>query len=101
MTVPALATGRPDAATAELAASLWPLAKKRALKRKTLTHSETAEALGIPMEQVPAVAWPLHVWCWVRGLPPLNVVVVKRGKTADPEGGFTATDYDVVHEAMG
>lgn len=85
----------------ELAATLWPLAKKRALKRKTLTHAEAAEALGIPPGQVPAAAWPLHVWCWVRGMPPLNVVVVRRGTTADPEGGFTATDYDVVHEALG
>ena len=88
-------------AEAEVAAKLWPLAKKRAFSRKTLTHAEAAEALGVPAERVPSVAWPLHVWCWVRGLPPLNVVVVPRGKTALPEGGFTATDYDVVHEAMG
>jgi hypothetical protein len=88
-------------APAELAWMLWPLAKARAFKRKTLTHAEAAEQLGIPVEQVPSVAWPLHVWCWVRGMPPLNVLVVKRGKTADPEGGFTATDYDVFHEALG
>ena len=88
-------------ATVELASRLWPLAKKRAFSRKTLTYAEAAEALGIPAEQVPPVAWPLHAWCWVRGLPPLNVVIVPRGKTALPEGGFTATDYDVVHEAMG
>ncbi|HUR26140.1 MAG TPA: hypothetical protein VM327_09035 [Candidatus Thermoplasmatota archaeon] len=92
---------RASTATVEAAAVLWSLAKKRAFSRKTLTHTEAAEALGIPIEQVPTVTWPLHVWCWVRGLPPLNVVVVRRGKTADPEGGFTATDYDVVHEAMG
>ena len=91
----------PIASCAEISASLWPLAKARAFKRKALTHAEAAEALGIPVERVQEVAWPIHVWCWVRGLPPLNVVVVKRGKTADPEGGFTATDYDVVHEAMG
>jgi hypothetical protein len=88
-------------AEVELAAVLWPAAKKRAFGRKTLTHAEAAELLSIPMEQVPTVTWPLHVWCWVRGLPPLNVVVVKRGRTADPEGGFTATDFDVFHEAMG
>lgn len=86
---------------AALAATLWPIAKKRALKRKTLTYAEAAEALGVPAERVLDAAWPLHVWCWVRGMPPLNVVVVPRGKTAAPEGGFTATDYDVVHEALG
>lgn len=85
----------------ELAAALWGLAKKRAMKRKTLTHAEVAAALAIPVDDVLAIAWPLHVWCWVRGMPPLNVVIVKRGTTADPEGGFQATDYDVVHEAMG
>jgi hypothetical protein len=88
-------------AAAEQAALLWPVAKKRAFSRKTLTHAEAAEVLGIPVEQVPAAAWPLHVWCWVRGLPPLNVVIVPRGKTPLPEGGYAATDYDVVHEAMG
>ena len=86
---------------AETAARLWPLAKKRALKRKTLPHAEAAEALGVTFGEVPGLAWPIHVWCWVRGMPPLNVVVNRRGKTADPEGGFTATDYDVVHEALG
>ena len=85
-------------AEAEHAAKLWPLAKKRAFGRKTVTHAEAAETLGIPVEQVPTVTWPLHVWCWVKGLPPLNVVAVKRGKTPDAE---PATDYDVVHEAMG
>lgn len=89
------------AAVHDLAGTLWGLAKKRALKRKTLTHAEVAEALGIDLAAVPGVAWPLHVWCWVRGLPPLNVVIVKRGTKAEPEGGFTATDYDVFHEAMG
>jgi hypothetical protein len=83
------------------AASLWREAKKRALKRKTLTQAEAGELLEVPADQVPKAAWPIHVWCWVRGMPPLNVVVVKRGKTADPEGGFTATDFDVFHEAMG
>ena len=86
---------------AEQAALLWGLAKRRALKRKTLTHAEAAEALGIPVEQVPDAAWPLHVWCWVRGMPPLNVVIVPKGTKALPEGGFTATDYDVMHEALG
>jgi hypothetical protein len=81
--------------------ALWPHAKKRALKRKTLTHAEAAGLLAIPATDVAMAAWPIHVWCWVRGMPPLNVVVVKRGTTADPEGGFTATDYDVFHEAMG
>lgn len=85
-------------AEAELAAKLWPLAKKRAFSRKTLPQAEAAEALGIPVEQVPSTVWPLHVWSWVRGLPPLNVVVVQRGKTTAPE---PAPDYDVVHEAMG
>jgi hypothetical protein len=86
---------------AEQAARLWPLAKARALKRKTLTHAEAATALGIPAEQVPQAAWPLHVWCWVRGMPPLNVVIVPKGTKAQPEGGFAATDFDVVHEALG
>lgn len=85
----------------DLAARLWPLLKKRAAKRKTLTHAEMAEAFAIPAGRVLDVAWPIHVWCWVRGMPPLNVVVVPRGKTAAPEGGFDATDYDVVHEALG
>ena len=85
-------------ALTELAADLWPLAKKRAFSRKTLTHAEAAETLAIPVEQVPQVVWPLHVWSWVRGLPPLNVVVVLRGKTTAPE---PAPDYDVFHEAMG
>lgn len=85
----------------EAAARLWPLAKKRAAKRKTLTHSEAAEALAVDMAEVPGFAWPLHVWCWVRGMPPLNVVIVKRGTKADPEGGFTATDFDVFHETLG
>lgn len=85
----------------ELAAALWPLAKARALKRKTLTHAEAAEAVGIAPGEVPAAAWPLHVWCWVRGMPPLNVVVVPKGTKALPDGGFSATDYDVVHEALG
>jgi hypothetical protein len=89
------------APTTELAAALWAHVKKRALKRKTLTHAEASVALGIPVEDALTVAWPIHVWCWVRGMPPLNVVLVKRGMTADPEGGFQATDYDVVHEAMG
>lgn len=80
---------------------LWPLAKARALKRKTLTHAEAATALGISLGDVRAVAWPLHVWCWARGLPPLNVVVVERGTKAEDEGGFASTDYDVVHEALG
>ncbi|MEK6975447.1 MAG: hypothetical protein AABY18_03795 [Candidatus Thermoplasmatota archaeon] len=71
------------------------------MKRKTLTRAEAAEALKVSIDDVPSFAWPIHVWCWVRGMPPLNVVIVKRGTTADPEGGFTATDYDVVHEAMG
>lgn len=84
----------------ELASNLWPLVKKRAQKRKTLTRAEASEELGVPVDDVPTVVWPLHVWCWVRGMPPLNVVVVKRGKTADPDGGFTATDYDVFHEAL-
>lgn len=84
----------------EGAAELWPLLKKRAVKRKTLTHADASAALGIPVDKVLHLAWPLHVWCWVRGMPPLNVVLVKRGTTADPEGGFTATDYDVVHEAL-
>ena len=66
-----------------------------------MTYAEASEALGISAEQVPAVAWPLHVWCWVRGMPPLNIVVVPRGKTALPDGGFPPADYDVVHEAMG
>jgi len=85
----------------ELASRLWPLLRKRALKRKTLTYAEASELLGVPLHEWPSLAWPVHVWCWVRGMPPLNVVLVKRGTTADPEGGFTATDYDVVHEAMG
>ncbi len=84
----------------ELAATLWPLLRKRALRRKTLTHPDAAEALDVDAAEVPSFAWPLHVWCWVRGMPPLNVVLVKRGTTADPEGGFTATDYDVMHEAL-
>lgn len=85
----------------EIAAALWGLLKKRASKRKTLTHAEASAALGIPVDDALPVAWPIHVWCWVRGMPPLNVVLVKRGTTADPEGGFQATDYDVVHEALG
>lgn len=85
----------------DLAARLWPLLKKRAAKRKTLPYAEASELLDIPLDDVLGVAWPIHVWCWVKGLPPLNVLVVPRGKTAAPEGGFTATDYDVVHEAMG
>lgn len=84
--------------TAERAALLWPLAKKRAFGRKTVTHAEAAELVDIPADQVPAAAWPLHVWCWVRGLPPLSIVIVPRGKTPDAE---PSTDYDVVHEAMG
>lgn len=91
---------RPEAA-AELAATLWPLARRRALKRKALTYAEAGEALGLATERVLDAAWPMHVWCWVRGMPPLNVVVVPRGKTAAPEGGFTATDYDVFHDALG
>lgn len=90
----------PSPAT-ERAALLWPLLKKRAAKRKTLTRAEAAETLATTVEGAHAAAWPLHVWCWVRGLPPLNVVLVQRGKTADPEGGFEATDYDVLHEALG
>lgn len=85
---------------AEVAATLWPLLKKRALKRKTLTHAEASEALGIPASDILQTAWPIHVWCWVRGMPPLNVVLTKRGKTPEPEGGFTATDYDVFHDAL-
>lgn len=88
-------------ATLEAAARLWPLAKKRALKRKVLTHAEAADALAIAPDAVPQAAWPLHVWCWVRGMPPLNVVVVPRGTKAESDGGFAATDFDVVHEAMG
>lgn len=84
----------------ELAANLWPLLKKRARKRRTLTHAEASEALGVPASEVLHAAWPIHVWCWVRGMPPLNVVLTKRGKTPDPEGGFTATDYDVFHDAL-
>lgn len=83
------------------AARLWPLAKARAFKRKTLTHAEAGPALGIALGDVPKAAWPIHVWCWVRGLPPLNVVIVERGTKALDEGGFAATDYDVVHEALG
>lgn len=85
----------------ESAAQLWPLAKARALKRKTLTHAEAGTALGIPAEAVPEAVWPIHVWCWVRGMPPLNVVVVPRGTKAASDGGFAVTDFDVVHEAMG
>lgn len=85
----------------ELASRLWPLLRKRALKRKTLTYAEASELLGVPLHEWPSLAWPLHVWCWVRGMPPLNVVLVPRGKTPAPEGGFTATDYDVFHEALG
>ena len=86
----------------EQAAALWPLAKARALKRKTLTHADACSAVpGLAAEDVPKAAWPLHVWCWVRGMPPLNVVIVPKGTKALPEGGFTATDYDVVHEALG
>lgn len=83
------------------ASRLWPLARARALKRKTLTHAEAATALGIAPADVPAAAWPLHVWCWLRGLPPLNVVVVPRGTTAAPDGGFPSTDFDVMREALG
>jgi hypothetical protein len=90
-----------QAAAVEQAAVLWPLAKKRALKRKVLTHAEASEALAIAPDAVPQAAWPLHVWCWVRGMPPLNVVVVPRGTKAETDGGFPATDFDVVHEAMG
>ncbi len=90
-------------AALEVAAdALWPLAKKRALKRKTLTHAEANDAIpGLAVDAVLQTAWPIHVWCWVRGMPPLNVVIVRRGKTADSEGGFTATDYDVMHQALG
>jgi len=91
---------RPDEGS-ECASRLWPLAKKRALKRKTLTFAEAAEALAAVGADVHASTWPMHVWCWVRGMPPLNVVVVPRGKTPERDGGFTATDYDVVHEAIG
>lgn len=90
------------ASATERAAMLWPLAKARALKRKALTHAEASAALpGLAPEDVPQAAWPLHVWCWVRGMPPLNVVIVPRGTKALPDGGFSATDYDVVHEALG
>lgn len=86
----------------EQAATLWPLAKARALKRKTLTHAEASAAIpGLAPEDVQQAAWPLHVWCWVRGMPPLNVVVVPKGTKAPPDGGFASTDYDVVHEALG
>lgn len=89
---------QPAPSATELAALLWPLAKRRALKRKTLTHAEVAAALALDDGAAGKVAWPLHVWCWVRGMPPLNVAVVKRGKTPDAE---PAADYDVFHEAMG
>jgi hypothetical protein len=97
----AVAAAAPDGVVLEHAAALWGLLKKRAQKRKTLTYAEAAEALGIEHGQALGVAWPLHVWCWMRGLPPINVVLVPRGKTAAPEGGFKATDYDVFHEALG
>lgn len=83
------------------AATLWGLLKKRAAKRKTLTYAEAAEPLALTPDMALAQAWPIHVWCWLKGMPPLNVLLVPRGKTPLPEGGFTATDYDVVHEAMG
>lgn len=91
----------PSPSAHESAAKLWPLAKARALKRKVLTHAEASTALGIPPEAVPEAAWPIHVWCWVRGMPPLNVVVVPRGTKAESDGGFRVTDFDVVHEALG
>lgn len=91
----------PGARWTEAAARLWPLLKKRAFGRKTLTYAEAAEALGVPAADVLQAAWPLHVWCWVRGLPPLNVALVPRGKTPLSDGGFPAVDYDVVHAALG
>lgn len=92
---------QPSSADVEAASTLWPLLKKRAQKRKTLTRADAAETLGTTVDVAHAAAWPIHAWCWVRGMPPLNVVLVKRGTTADPEGGFTATDFDVFHEALG
>lgn len=85
----------------EYATQLWPLAKARALKRKTLTHAEAAAALGIALADVPKATWPIHAWCWARGLPPLNVVVVARGTTPDRDGGFATPDFDVFREALG
>lgn len=101
MTADAAAATRPAPDRLEAAAKLWPLLKRRAAKRKTLPYAEASEQLGVPVDEWPRGAWPLHAWCWVRGMPPLNVVLVPRGKTQAPEGGFTATDYDVVHEALG
>lgn len=89
------------AAPVEQASALWTMAKARALKRRTLTYAEAASALGIAVDEVPAACHPIHVWCWMRGMPPLNVVVVPRGKTPATDGGFDAADYDVVHEALG
>src|ERR1041385_5372888 len=84
----------------ELAASLWPIAKKLALKRKTLTFAEAIAAIpALGPDKVHEATWPMHVWCWVRGLPPLNVVVVPKGKTPERDGGFGTSDYDVVHDA--
>jgi hypothetical protein len=89
-------------AAAEHAASLWPLLRARAARRKTLTHAEASAAVaGLDGESRAAAAWAVHAWCWVRGLPPLNVVLVPRGKTPDAGGGFASSDYDVVHEALG
>jgi hypothetical protein len=88
-------------APAEIASSLWPLARARALKRKVLTHAEAAAALGIALGDVPNATWPIHAWCWARGLPPLNVVVVARGTAADRDGGFATPDFDVFRETLG
>lgn len=94
-------TAARNGSNCEGAATLWPLLRKRAAKRKTLTYAEVAEALAMPQSDALATAWPLHVWCWLRGMPPLNVLLVPRGKTPLPEGGFPTTEFDVFHEALG
>jgi hypothetical protein len=83
----------------QAACRLWPLAADAAAKGKLLAPADAEARIAHPdIHALDRACAAMQVWCWVRGMPPLDRAVAHpRTQGAVRE----VADYDVFFEALG
>jgi hypothetical protein len=84
----------------EHAARLGPILVSAALNRQTYTYGMVSQHLGVPANGLAQILGHIMVYCRVKGLPPLTVLVVN-AETGKPGLGLeTSTDFDLDRERV-